>query len=363
MKRLTNCLACNSTKFLPLIDLGKQPLANAYSTKKTYPLAVQWCEDCFHAQLTHSIDPKVLYTDYAYVSGTTNTLNNWFRNFAGRFTAHPKGRILDIAGNDGSLLKHFKAMGWEVLNIDPAKNLKHFNDELGIPMINEFFSEEMAKEYGQFDVITAFNVVAHTPTPLDLLKGIRKALKPTGRAFVMTSQADMLQNGQFDTIYHEHHSFFTQNSMSVLLERAGFDGYVLEFDREPIHGGSMIVEIKRPYLGFKHVANEVVRFLKEDIPAGAIGYGAAAKATVMLNASGLKLDFVIDENPLKQGKTIPGTDIPIFAPDTITNAKKNLDIVILAWNFTAEIMAKVKNLRPKKKDKFYIPFPFPKVIE
>lgn len=360
MKPLSNCLACLGTRLQPLIDLGEQPLANNFTTTEKYPLAVNYCERCFHAQLTVSIDPEVLYRNYLYVSGTTDTLNAWFKEFAARFRQHPIGRILDIAGNDGSLLKHFRDMGWEVLNIDPAENLKHFNDELGIEMVTEFWREEIAEKYGQFDVITAFNVVAHTPNPTDLLRGIKKALKPTGRAFIMTSQANMLSTGQFDTIYHEHHSFFTENSMETLLKRV-FPGYVYRFGREPIHGESMIVEVSRPYLAFKEMKEKVTQFIRE-LPEGTVGYGAAAKATVMLNSAKRDLAWVVDENPLKQGHCIPGTKTPIVAPEKLEDDTGNLDIVILAWNFADEIMGKIKKLRPTKEDRFYVPFPYPRKI-
>ena len=360
MKPLTKCLACDGSKLYPLIDLGEQPLANDFKSDARYPLAVNYCEKCLHAQLTVSVDPEILYRDYAYVSGTSRTLNAWFKGFAERFREHPKGRILDIAGNDGSLLKHFKEMGWEVLNIDPAENLRPFNQELGIRMVNDFFSEDISEEYGQFDVICAFNVVAHTPNPIGILKGIKKLLKPSGRAFIMTSQINMLSTGQFDTIYHEHHSFFTEHSMETMLDRV-FPGFIYRFGREPINGESMIVEVCRPYLSFNGIAETVIDFIK-NLPPGTVGYGAAAKATVQLNAAGRDLEWIVDENPLKQGHMVPGTKTPIVASNFLASDNGNLDIYIPAWNLADEIMAKVKEIRPTKNDRFHIPFPWPKTI-
>lgn len=360
MKPLTECLACGLKKFQPLIDLGEQPLANNLGSEEKYPLAVQYCENCFHGQLTVSVDPEILYRDYKYVSGTSDTLNGWFKGFSNRFQHYEAGRVLDIAGNDGSLLKHFKNMGWEVLNVDPATNLKSFNDDLGIEMVTEFWNEEVASSHGQFDVICAFNVLAHTPDPLTILKGIKKALKPGGRAFIMTSQMHMLATGQFDTIYHEHHSFFTQDSMRTLLDRV-FKGYVYTFDSESVNGQSMMVEVSRPYLAFNGIAKEVITFI-QNLPEGTVGYGAAAKATVQLNAAGRDLVWIADENPLKQGFMVPGTKTPIVSPDVLLEDNGNLDIYIPAWNLSDEIMHKVKELRPNKHDRFHIPFPWPKTI-
>lgn len=366
MKTLNKCLVCGGERLTQVIDLGMQPLANNYlplgQTQEKYPLALNYCQDCTHSQLSFSVDPDTLYSNYLYVSGTTATLRDWFYNFSQRFSQEEPGSILDIAGNDGSLLTHFKGMKWNVTNIDPAKNLRQFNKDLGIPIITEFWSEKLAKDSGvKFDVITAFNVIAHTRNPLDLVKGIKEALKDNGRAYIMTSQADMLRAGQFDTIYHEHHSFFTEESMRLLLEKAGFKDWQITFTRERIHGGSMMVEVARPYQKFVSQTNRTLEFLKT-VPESAIGYGAAAKGVVMLNSSGLKLRYVVDENKLKHDTVIPGTEIPIVSPKLLLKEKKDLVIVILAWNFADEIISKVKKLRPKRHDTFYIPFPWAKVI-
>jgi hypothetical protein len=352
MKKLTRCLVCGNKKLIKFFDLNQQPLANNYvKNQYWYPLGLNYCENCTHTQLTYAIDPKVMFEDYAFVSGTTDTLNKWFKDFADQFKNDSPGRILDIAGNDGTLLKYFK--GWDRLNIDPAKNLNHFNEDEGIMIINDFWREEIGNKFGKFDLITAFHVVPHTPTPLSFVKGLRKAIKDTGRIYIETSQIDMLQNGQFDTIYHEHYSQFSEKSMRLLLEKGGFKGWEINITKVPIYGNSMMVEIKRPYYDFNNRANKLKEFLN-NIPEDAIGFGAAARATVMINSVNMKLRYVIDENPLKIGKVIPGTDIPIVSPSVLKHEGK-LNIVIFAWTFADEIKKKIKKLRPGAKDTFYVP--------
>lgn len=346
MKKLSKCLVCGSRKLVKFFDLGEQPLANNYvKDQPKYPLALNYCENCTHTQLTYAIDPKELFIDYDFVSGTSQTLNKWFKKFASQFK-NERGRILDIAGNDGTLLKYFS--GWDRLNIDPAKNLNHFNEELGIDIVNDFWREEIGDKFGKFDLITAFHVLPHTPNPLSFVKGLRKAIKDTGRIYIETSQIDMLQNGQFDTVYHEHYSHFSEKSIRLLLERGGFRGWDINISKVPIYGNSMLVEIKRPYCEFNDRADDLRAFLLS-VPENAVGFGAAARAGVMINSVGLKLKYVVDENPLKQGKVMPGTNIPIVPLSEL----KDDNILILAWPFADEIKKKCLKIRPKAR--FYVP--------
>jgi len=344
MKR---CLACDGENLKLVLDLGKQPLANSYDNDGLYPLALNACEDCNHAQLTESVQPKELYTNYYYVSGTSNTLKQWFADFAERFD--PVGDILDVASNDGSLLLEFRKRGWETLGVDPAKNL----DTQGIVTIHDFFGEDWNFGNKKFDIITAFNVVAHGPDPLSILKGIYNNLKDDGEAYVMTSQCKMFENGQFDTVYHEHHSFFNLHSFQTLANRAGFTD--ISYTIEPIHGGSYLFKltkddnyvefpVKRPdYEGFVDKVGQIR-------PYKIVGYGAAAKAVVVINSLGQKLDYVVDDAPLKIGKKIQGTDIPIVSPDYMAEDNDNLIIIVYAWNFLPEIKRRIRELRPDRDD-------------
>jgi SAM-dependent methyltransferase len=341
------CLACGSPDLKLSLDLGDQPLANDYDSlnPQKYPLQLLYCENCYHAQLSLFLPPEQLYKHYSYLSGTSNTLKRWFADFADRFDE--PGSMLDIAANDGSLIEEFWKRGWAVAGIDPAENI---DSDVG-HIIHAFFGEDT--RLGKFDLITAFNVLAHGANPLGILKGIYDNLKHDGEAYVMVSQGNMFANGQFDTIYHEHHSFFSPNSFQELANRAGFTD--IQVGLEPIHGGSYLFGLKkgktatqlpqnRPdFEGFADKANRVK-------PYKIVGYGAAAKGVVVINKLKQKLEYVVDESPLKIGKKIPGTDIPIVDPLYMAEDDDNLLIIIYAWNFYDEISEKIERLRPNRDD-------------
>jgi len=345
-----NCLTCDGTNLKELVDFGLQPLANNYDTYEKYPLGIQYCDDCYHAQLTHFVDPEKLYRNYYYVSGTSNTLKQWFSNFADKVSKEKSGTILDVASNDGSLLLEFLKRGWSVRGVDPAENL----ETNGIPTENIFFDESYRTNQ-LFDVITAFNVLAHGPNPLSLLKGIYNNLKDDGVAYVMTSQGSMFENGQFDTVYHEHHSFFSLKSFQTLANRAGFTD--ISYTVEPIHGGSLLFRLTKSqdYTELPQIRPDFEGFKEKVAKTKAysiVGYGAAAKGVVLINTLHQKLDYVVDEAPLKIGKNIPGTDIPIVDPESMKNDPNNLIVIIYAWNFYDEIVDKIKKLRPDHNDVF-----------
>ena len=343
--KLKRCLACGGKNLHLVLDLGKQPLANNYGETKKYPLATNGCYDCGHMQLTYSVSPKKLYSHYLYESGTSQTLKDWFDEFADK---HAVGRVLDIASNDGTFLRSCKAVGCEVQGIDPAKNL--IPDD--IPTVCGFFGEK--SKLGKFDTITAFNVIAHTPNPLSIMKGIKNNLAKDGVAYIMTSQAFQLLTGQFDTTYHEHHSYFSLESMHRLIERAGLRLFRHEYQH--IHGGSYLYVVKHNYSKdffdeYAEIAQEVIEQAKTFKPKHRmVAVGAAAKGVVFLNATGLKPEVVADEAKLKWGYNIPGTDIPVVSLEELATYDEPLTIVYLAWNFYDELHKKVKKLRPRKRD-------------
>jgi len=345
--KLKRCLACGGKNLSRVIDLGKQPLANNYGETKKYPLVVNACKDCDHAQLSISVDPKKLFSHYLYESGTSQTLRDWFRHFSKKVVV---GSVLDIASNDGTFLKYCKRHGHKVQGIDPAENLV----PKSIPTRVAFFDEHTRFDT-KFDTITAFNVLAHTPNPLSIMKGIRENLADDGTAYVMCSQGSQFTKGQFDTIYHEHHSYYSVRSMIALANRAGL--YVSTLSQEPIHGGSTLFRIKKlPTIDFNKYRQDV-----EDIIAEAkdfcprnkmVAYGAAAKGVVFLNATGLKPEYVVDEAKIKWQHKIPGTNIPIYGRQQLWHEPDDLTILVLAWNFFDEIVAKVKKTRPNNNDQF-----------
>jgi SAM-dependent methyltransferase len=312
---------------------------------------------------------------------------DWYARFVREQFRHWSSRVLDIGCNDGSQLNAFKKLGFATYGVDPAENLypkssSNHNVTLG------FWDEASAGKLGtDFDVITCQNAFAHNPDPLTFLNLAREYLRTDGRIFIQTSQADMVLNGEFDTIYHEHISYYNVESMKQLAERAGL--YLIDVVKTPIHGTSYIfVLAKKPENEFR-VANILateqalglqqaetysrwangvrellVRLLDQINEYRAhkyhvIGYGAAAKGMTLLNASWIKLDAVIDDNPLKQGLYCPGTGIPVVSSDYIKGIDPSTTVVFvpLAWNFYTEIKSRIQAIRNNERDMFLRYFP------
>ena len=209
----TRCVVCEA-ETRPLLDLGVQPLANtllsdAAQAFQSFPLGLAVCPGCTHGQLTHFLHPDSLFRNYLYASGTSGTLTAYFAWFAAALSGcvRPGARVLEIASNDGSHLSCLAARGFDVTGIDPADNLNQIAAAAGHKVLTGFFPD--TRPDGRFDVVIAMNVAAHTPTPLRLLEGVAGVLAPGGVAIIQTSQALMIGNGEFDTVYHEHYSFFT----------------------------------------------------------------------------------------------------------------------------------------------------------
>ena len=390
---LTECVACGGNKLKLVLDLGKQPLANSFKLKcddvqAEYPLAINHCEQCFHVQLTHSVNPKLMFEDYLYVSGTAQTMHDHFKDFAAMVRQdNPEAhKVLDVGCNDGTQLDYLAQHGFATFGVDPASNL---TDDVAKrhPVWNRWFDKTFASECAEkFDVITAQNVFAHGPNPLGFLETAKELLTDNGILYIQTSQANMIKNNEFDTIYHEHVSFFNTLSMQRLCIRAGL--YLCDVEYMPIHGTSYIFKIKKQpvignvmqvitqenmdrlyipqtYVDYAKRCDEIVEELKiavsqytrNDLGWLAVGYGAPAKGMTLLNYSGLKLDFIIDDNPLKQGRFTPGSSIPIYPASKLDEYDNAICFVPLAWNFFDEIVSKIKARRNNEYDKFITYFP------
>jgi hypothetical protein len=366
-RELNHCVVCGSSHLKTFLDLGYQRPANEFTTPSQshssgFKLQVNLCGNCTHSQLTEIIPPEQLFSEYLYVSGTSKTLRESFKQFAWRTLANVKyqdsrPRVLDIACNDGSLLNEFKKLGCEVVGVDPAKNLRHFTEELGIHVHVGMWDEAALEAVGQFDVITAFNVLAHTADPQEFMLNCFKAMKSGARLWIQTSQVDWIENREFDCVYHEHVSYFSRESMMRLARRCGF--VVESMKTVPDHGGSLLTCLRSPYRDmqvqprdFRWRAQDMISELKRDFWT-VCGYGAAAKAMVALQSADLYLDFVVDENPLKIGRLTPGGSIPVVDQAHLIDPPR-LAVVILAWNFADEIKAKVRSLREGKKTCFVI---------
>jgi SAM-dependent methyltransferase len=393
-KELTECLCCGSEHLELTLDLGTQPMANSFleaedTPELVFPLKLNRCTECSHLQLSHAVDPDLLFRNYLYVSGTSQTLKDyfdWFANLAFDYYQGTPKTVLDIACNDGTQLNSFKAKGLTTYGIDPATNL-HPLSSANHEVVLDYFTSEYVEHYKakNLDIINAQNVFAHNSYPLEFLRQCKEIMHDNTVLFIQTSQANMVENNEFDTIYHEHLSFFCANSMNELAKRAGL--YLIDVAKTPIHGTSyLFVFSKTPrdnkvedillaernaglqtpatYIEYARKAEQVVVDLKETIKQyraeGYVvaGYGAAAKGMTLVNFGDIHLDFIIDDNPLKQGKFTPGTHDPVVGIEMLDECKDlKVAFIPLAWNFFTEIKTRIKAVRDQEGDVFVRYFP------
>ena len=394
-KELNECLCCGSESLKLVLDLNEQPLANSFKKtaeedEPTFPLKLNICTECTHLQLSHAVNPDLLFKNYLYVSGTSQTLRDYFDWFAKEtlnYFSEPPKAVLDIACNDGSQLNSFKALGLKTYGIDPAENL-HKLSNANHEVVCDYFKEKYVYHYKmkQLDIITAQNVFAHNDYPLEFLQQCKEIMHDGSYLFIQTSQADMVKNNEFDTIYHEHLSFFNASSMSALARRAGL--YLIDIRKTPIHGNSYMFVFSKvagdtakvdavlaeeqlaglqdmnTYLAYADRAATIVEDLKQMIMHYRtldyliVGYGAAAKGNTLLNFGEIHLDYIIDDNPLKQGLYSPGMStpvVPIAKLDEYADVK--VAFVPLAWNFFTEIRKNIKAKRDQEGDVFIKYFP------
>jgi SAM-dependent methyltransferase len=368
---MKECLACGSINLEPSLNLGNQPLANEFldandAPQESYPLAVNLCCDCHHLQLTHAIEPDLMFKNYLYVSGTSETYRKYLAKFAETVWEKRSGdNVLDIGCNDGTQLDAFKVLGARTWGVDPAENLWPISTAKGHSVHLGYFDSNYETSV-TFDIINAQNVFAHNSCPLDFLKNVKRILSPRGRVYIQTSQADMVRNGEFDTIYHEHINFFNPWSMKKLAERSGL--VLLDVKKTPIHGVSFMFvlgvhgtpvrvekEDKMLYdtwaLKCRALANRIRR---RTAGRRVVAYGAAAKGNTFLNYIGLKPEAIVDDNLLKQGKFSPGQRSPVVSKDYIKTLDRNEPIVFmpLAWNLFDEIKKQIIEIRGECGDEF-----------
>jgi SAM-dependent methyltransferase len=390
---LDSCLACGNTALEPALNLGQQPLANNFKTvpesNEYYPLAVNRCTHCCHLQLTHVVDPAEIYKDYAYVSGTSQTYLDymtWFAKWCREYSKHWHGTVLDIGCNDGSQLDAFKALGFRTAGVDPAENIHPTSTAKGHQVVCGFWNQDSIDQLSDrtYDIIVAQNSFAHNPDPVRYLKLLAPLMREDSLFFIQTSQADMVRNGEFDTIYHEHVNFYNINSMNELCRRAGV--HLIDAVKTPIHGTSYVFVVSAYKKRSEHIANLIAqeadllqketynhwanqaRKIVSDFASRihmfreqgytVVGYGAAAKGMTLLNYAQIDLDFIVDDNPLKQNTYSPGRDIPIRSSEHLKQySDERILFVPLAWNFFAEIKNKIKAVRDNADDKFLKYFP------
>ena len=394
---LSKCLACGNEHLTLAIDLGLQPLANNFlqepGQNEFYPLAVNRCSNCFHLQLTDVVDPEIIYKDYAYVSGTSQTYveyMRWFADWTQEYVGKTHGTVLDIGCNDGTQLSMYAKPDWKRVGVDPAENLSGKNSSVASLMVHGFWDQSAVDRINnnKFDIVVAQNAFAHNPDPLQYLKLLKPLLAHDGYFFIQTSQSQMVQNGEFDTIYHEHVNFYNINSMEKLCERAGLHLY--DVIKTPVHGNSYVFvvsatqsrpqhihnlkqlekELYTPDIysvwanRAKQIAHEYDKAITELQDQGytAIGYGAAAQGNTFLNYVQTTLDAIVDDNELKQNTYSPGKDIGVISMDDLLEnsgltEKHKVVFVPLAWNVYNEIKFKIRLRRNESNDKFIRYFP------
>lgn len=400
----TTCRACGSMKLRVGLDLGTLPLANSFlsvqrasdpAAEPKYPLRIFYCEDCGLIQLLDLVDRKAMFDDYAFLTATANTsvihFDQYARELTQRLPLTTGDIVVDIGSNDGTLLRAFKSQGASVLGIEPARNVADLAIADGVPTLNEYFGPATVERIGRGKarIITANNVVSHVGDLNGFMQSVDGLLGPKGLfAFEVPWVVDILRHYNFDIVYHEHLSYFGFKPLSEVLEKHGLE--LIDVQYFPgIHGGSLrgiaahphaypiqLKTVDRIFLDeekgadfhaleqfsqhvqdFKEKLNRLVQTLKSDGKT-IVGYGAPAKATILLNYCAIDrsiLSFVTDTTPFKQGKFIPGVRIPIVHPDEFRSAAPDYAL-LLAWNFKDEILSKERDYL-KSGGKFIVPFP------
>ena len=403
--KLPTCRFCNA-KLISFCDLGQSPLSNSFlkesqlQTKETfYPLHAYVCEVCQLVQLDEFESPKNIFTNYAYFSSYSET---WLRHceeyknqVISRFKIDHHKKVIEIASNDGYLLKYFKEENIPVLGIEPAENVAQVAESSGIPTVKSFFNSELAKKLKannkQADLLICNNVLAHVPNLNDFIAGLKILLKPEGVITLeFPSLSNLIEQNQFDTIYHEHFSYFSL----LTVERIFFHHGLTLFDVDELstHGGSLRIYVQHKentenfisenvsrikqmeynsgldkissYLSFTKQVEETRRKLysflaeKKQLGKSIAAYGAPAKGNTLLNYCNIGtdlIDYTVDLNPGKQGCYLPGTHIPIFHPDKIKDTKPDY-LLILPWNIKNEIIEQMEHIN-QWGGEFIIPIP------
>ena len=408
--RKIKCRYCDSRLPEPFLELSSMPLANSLvafedrdKPEIECPLSLAWCPACWLVQLTHVVPPQLMFDNYLYVSSTTKTFQEHFARYAKtvRQKLKVRGRAVavDIGSNDGLLVSCYAKEGMDALGIEPAKNLSRLANQKGIPTLNRYFDsacvETILREKGPAKVMSANNVFAHIDDIQSVVRNVRDLLDKEGMLVIeFPYLVTMLNEMLFDMIYHEHLSYLSITALSYLFKR--FEMQIFDVEYVPSHGGSCRVFIQKnggpyevsPAVGeftgkeknggcgalktctefaekVRQVKKDILQFVDDAKRGGKIiaGYGAPAKASTLINFCRLspeQIDFIVDDNPLKQNRLVPGAKIPIVPSRWLESHRVDY-LIIFAWNFAEEIMAKIQPLR-QKGVRFLIPLPKPTLV-
>ena len=383
----TECRVCRSERLLPVLDLGSQPPANSLRSDpdeqlEAVPLELVFCADCSTSQLTATVDPAELFRDYVWVTGTARTTRQYSEVFRDRVLG-VVGRpddlmVVEVASNDGTFLARFQEAGCRVLGVDPAANIVEVANEAGVPTRCDFFdlrvAGEIRAEHGSADVVIARNVIPHVKEIHSIIRGIAHLLDDGIAVIEFHTASRIVTELHYDSIYHEHLFYFSLSTLASLCGRYGLRAFEV-FD-SPISGGSRVLVLARTD---RPVSAALVEGLAEEEAVGLndyraweafsrasrrhalelrdvvrdcsrrsriVGYGASARSSTMLNYAGITTDdvaVVIDENPYKQGRYTPGTDLPIVSrPEGLDLLGREGTVLLLAWNFADEILGDLR---------------------
>ena len=402
---MTACIVCGGNTVREFLDLGRMSLANKFLTKEevdaggevSYPLVVGFCDGCGHVQLTEHVAPPAMFDNYLYISSMSDTLKEHLHDLArtmvGRLGLGAESLVLDIGSNDGTLLSGFRGEGVRTLGIDPAANLAEMARRNGVETVTAYFGEATARkllaEHGPAALLTSTNSFPHIPDLQDFLKGVDIMMAPDGAMAIEAHYLrDLLEQNAFDTVYHEHVSYWALGPMKALFARFGMEPVMVE--RLPLHHGQLRVTVRRK--GVAPVDESVARTLAEEKAMGldrfetyeafaknalalresltsvlrdfagkgqrVVGYGAPAKSSTLITFLGLgpdNLAYIADRSPLKQGRYTPGAHIPVVSPERLLADQPDY-VVLLAWNFADEIMAQLADYT-RKGGRFILPIP------
>jgi 2-polyprenyl-3-methyl-5-hydroxy-6-metoxy-1,4-benzoquinol methylase len=384
------CRGCNGLDLFSALDLGELPIANELwpdinQSNELFPLHLRICRGCGLGQVEDVVTPSRLFRDYRYLSSTSSSFLDHARNFANETALDldfgPGDWVLEIASNDGYLLQYFIKLGIDVLGIEPAENVAQIAIQAGVPTVSEFFGLDLAQSLlasrGRPKLIVANNVMAHVPDIQNFVAGIAVLVGPETRVSIENpSLINFLKEDQFDTIYHEHYSYLTANSVDKITKKSGLQLFKVE--EIVTHGGSNRYWLRQPpgvVSSEKQVVAKILQevedglfdesawrhfdgriqelisnfynWVKSSIEAGKVvcGYGAPAKASTLINASRIEKDWITaiaDASPEKQGRFMPRHGIPIVSPRTLFDLKPN-EIIIFPWNITKELSGLIEN--------------------
>ena len=407
----SDCRVCGHAGLAEILSLGQSPLANAFlespaefAAERRFPLDLYYCDRCGLLQLLDVVNPELLFRHYLYMTGISTTIaghnRDYSRTLVDMLRLGPDDLVVEIASNDGSLLRCFKDLGVQTLGVEPASNLSARANAEGIETVNEFFSESFAESLASARrparVVAANNVLAHVDDPAGFLRGCRRIIADDGLITIEVPYVRaLLERVEYDTVYHEHLSYFSVTSILRLAERAGLRA--ARIDRLPIHGGSLRVYLSRSEGAHDPGALAIER--EERAPGGAanldrhrqlardtmrhrdelrrllielrdagkrvVGYGAPAKGNTLLNYCEIDtslLPYTVDKNPLKVGLLTPGMHIPVRDVSAIMTDVPPPDyLLVLAWNFADEVMQQQAAHRARG-GQFIVPIPGPKVV-